>query len=137
MEEIRKASKNGDVRLFVPSKKSSLQASLLVDHATRFGKKKSDIQEIWVKSISIPSLLSREGINNVDLLQIDTEGMDFEIIKWFFQAGIEPKCMNFESFHLSRDAKKMAEAFLIEKGYWFFETGQDTFAIKESLVRLA
>ncbi|MBU6149165.1 MAG: FkbM family methyltransferase [Verrucomicrobia bacterium] len=131
------AGADGNAKLYVPASKASPRASLLAGHHLRFGLKKSDVSEVIVPSLSVLSLLKQNQVKAVDFLQLDTEGMDFKILCWFFDAGVEPWVVNFESFHLTRDERAMARKTMADKGYWFIESEQDTFAIKESLVRLA
>ena len=48
-----------------------------------------------------PALLAKHGVSRVDLLQIDTEGYDFEIIRMFDHAGVRPAVVRFEHLYLS------------------------------------
>jgi hypothetical protein len=61
--------------------------------------------------------------------------MDYQILKWFFDAGVEPDVLNFESLHLSKAERLAARQLLKARGYWWIESDQDTFALKESLVK--
>lgn len=88
-------------------------------------------------SLSVAALVKQCQAEHIDILQLDTEGMDYKIIGWFFQAGVEPAIINFESLHLDRSEREAARNLLREKGYWWIDTDQDTFAVKESLVRMA
>jgi hypothetical protein len=69
------------------------------------------------------------------LLQVDTEGMDYQILKWFFEAGVEPDVLNFESLHLRKAERLASRQLLNARGYWWIDSDQDTFALKESLVK--
>jgi len=96
--------------------------------------KNQEVRQVRVPAISVSSLLLKAKISSIDFLQVDTEGMDFKIIKWFFQKGVEPSVINFESFHLSREERRESRETLDSRGYFFIETEQDTFAMKESLL---
>ena len=130
------AELDGNVELYVPGSNASPRASLLPEHHRRFGLKKREVSEIVVSSLTVLSLLKQNKIQEVDLLQIDTEGMDFQILCWFFDAGVEPQIVNLKHFHLSFEERAMTRKTLTDRGYWFIETEHDTFAIKETLVRL-
>lgn len=125
---------DGTATLYVPSTEASPMASLKSHHFKRFGLKRGEVREVVVPSISVPSLVSRCPFGQVNILQLDTEGMDHQILKWFFSMGIEPDVLNFESLHLSRHDREESRELLSKRGYWWFETDLDTCAIKESLV---
>jgi FkbM family methyltransferase len=129
------AESDGSVTLFVPSSEASQQASLIAGHHKRFGLRNSDIRQITVPSLSVASLVKQCGFERVDILQLDTEGMDYRILRWFLQAGMKPHLVNFESLHLSREERLGSRDLLRQNGYWWVDTEQDTFAVKETLVR--
>lgn len=55
-----------------------------------------DITEEKVKCISLDDLISEYKINHIDLLQIDTEGYDYEIIKMIDFNKMAPAIISFE-----------------------------------------
>jgi FkbM family methyltransferase len=55
-----------------------------------------DIVEETVKCISLNELVDKYSIQNIDLLQIDTEGYDSEIIKMIDFKKINPSIISFE-----------------------------------------
>ena len=77
----------------------------------------------------------RHIIEHVHILQIDTEGMDYDVMNWFFDADVQPAMIDFENLHLSRRERSASRELLRTNGYWWIETSQDTFAIKEFLAR--
>ena len=127
------AAKEGKATLYVPSEEGSPQASLDASHYRRFGIEKSNVREVEVRAYSVASLLKECGLSKINVLQLDTEGMDYQILQWFFDAGQQPEIINFESLHLSKE-ERLASRKLLTAGYWWFETEQDTFAVKESLI---
>lgn len=127
---------DGEVILYVPSSEASPKASLIAQHHKRFGVKDQEIREVTVQSLSVISLIKECQAEQIDILQLDTEGMDYQIINWFFEAGIEPCIINFESLHLNKIDRQGSRRLLREKGYWWIDTNQDTFAIKESLIQI-
>jgi len=124
---------DGEATLYVPGIGASPEASLNPRFYRRFGLSRSSVREIQVTSCSVTSLLAKYAVGRVNVLQLDTEGYDFEILSWFFAAGQQPELVNFESLHLSRTDRQASREFL-RKAYCFVETEQDTFAIKESLI---
>ena len=130
------AEHDGVVKLYVPGSADSPKASLIAQHHRRFGSDTKDVREVEVPSISVGSLLKMFHGERLHLLQVDTEGMDYQILKGFFDAGVEPDVLNFESLHLSKAERLASRQLLNTRGYWWIETDQDTFALKESLVKI-
>ena len=129
------ADKDGTATLYVPSSTASPKASLIASHHRRFGVGHRDVRKTEVPTLSGPSLMKRFRSEHLHILQVDAEGMDHRIINLFFDANIEPDVINFESLHLNKADRLASRNLLSNKGYWWIETGQDTFAIKECLVR--
>ena len=129
------AEHDGVVKLYVPGSVASPKASLIAQHHRRFGSDANDVRELEVASVSVGSLVKMFHGERLDLLQVDTEGMDYQILRWFFEAGVEPDVLNFESLHLSRAERLASRQLLNASGYWWIESDQDTFALKESLVK--
>jgi len=87
-----------------------------------------------IQVISTDTLLSSNGIDNVDFLQIDTEGFDFEVIKLFLgnSLNINPTGMIYEHFHLSNEDIKNCKSFLESNGYLTRQFGGNTAALLKS-----
>ena len=79
--------------------------------------------------ISIQELLDKHRIKALDLLQIDTEGFDYEIIKMIDFKKIKPKLICFEHLHLSEATKRQCEEHLLKKGYRLEHFRSDSLAI--------
>jgi FkbM family methyltransferase len=128
------AERDGVVKLYLPGSGASPTASLIPQHHRRFGSDASEVRELEVPSVSVGSLLKMFHGERLHLLQVDTEGMDYQILKWFFDAGVEPEVLNFESLHLSKAERLASRQLLNDRGYWWIESDQDTFALKKSLI---
>jgi len=129
------AEHDGVVKLYLPGSGNSPKASLIAQHHRRFGSDAKEVRDIEVPSVSVGSLLKMLHGEHLHLLQVDTEGMDYQILKWFFDAGVEPEVLNFESLHLSKAERLASRQLLNDREYWWIESDQDTFALKESLVK--
>lgn len=105
-------------------------ASFNRDNLLTQGVPAEHIETIPVQGTSLPSLLAKHGINRVSLLQIDTEGYDFEIIRFAFDAGIFPDIINYEHCWLVPDIRFKCKQMLDMHGYQFVEVGKDTLAIR-------
>jgi len=81
-----------------------------------------------VPALSLESLLNKHHVERVDLLQIDTEGYDFNIIKMIDFNRIKPKIIHFESNYLNRSQKEECVRLLDKQGYAFLTLGIDSIA---------
>jgi|SRR5690242_4142615 len=75
------------------------------------------IRQTKVDCLSVASLLARNQVCKVDLLQIDTEGCDFVILKQFNLSVLRPKVIIFERKHLSPKDDLDAKIYMEEAGY--------------------
>lgn len=92
-----------------------------------------EIIEKYDVDVSKPeTVLNRSEImDEVHLLQVDTEGMDDEIVYAFFEGEIHPSVINIESKHLSESQQGKLERKLARKGYEVYNyTASETLALK-------
>ena len=94
---------------------------------------KRHLQEVTVPTVTVKDLLEKHGIARITLLQVDTEGYDYEILKMFFQEGVFPEIINFEYIHLSYNDYLDCRRSLVDNGYRFIDTLMDTLAIRGGL----
>lgn len=96
-----------------------------VEHHWRYIPDVKDLVEpITVPVLTLTSLMDQHHIPRIDLLQIDTEGFDFEIIKMAFASGIRPPILAFEWVNLSQADMWECRTLLIEHGYrWLISMG--------------
>ena len=104
-ENVEKAFSTGFVQ-----KKCSKYNIQLPDPSER-------IKSEEVMVISPQTLLNRYNISNIDLLQIDVEGYDFEVIKIFDIQITQPKAIIFEHIHLSEQDMELCVAHLKNCNY--------------------
>ena len=87
------------------------------------------IEKISVPSLSLKSLLAKHGVVRLDVLQVDTEGYDFEIIKTIDFEGVCPQIINYEHVHLSPADQQACWELLVQKGYKLQIGYVDTLAV--------
>jgi len=75
------------------------------------------IRQITVECLSVASLLARNNVRKIDLLQIDAEGHDYLILKQFDFSVIQPKLVIFERKHLSKEDDLAAIKLMEQSGY--------------------
>jgi FkbM family methyltransferase len=69
-----------------------------------------------------------DGVERVDLLQVDAEGYDAEIIRMFDFGRWRPSIVHFESVHLSPEDHDSVMRLLVSHGYRVATSGFDTLA---------
>jgi FkbM family methyltransferase len=88
------------------------------------------IETISVKTITLQSLIDKYRLTHIDLLQVDTEGYDYEILKMVFSTKIRPHIINYEFVHLTPSDQNQSLSLLAKNGYKFINTKKDTLAIR-------
>jgi len=91
-----------------------------------------EIEELKVPTFDLDTLLSRHRINHFDLLQIDTEGYDYEIIKLLAYYPYKPEIIQFESAFLDAAGKRECGELLHRMGYRALTIGIDTIAYRQT-----
>jgi len=119
------AISNSDNKFAIMYKpKSSKIASLDKNHTPMKGKYK----EIKVESKKLNDIVEVYNISNLDLLNIDAEGYDFEVIKSLDFYKCRPKIIHYEHRHLG-DIKNNCENYLLKNGYFLCWNRNNTVAI--------
>lgn len=75
------------------------------------------LRQIEVPTWTPSMLIDRAGIERIDLLQIDTEGYDYEVLKLFDLKTRLPAIVGYEHQHLSRADRNAAANLLTRLGY--------------------
>lgn len=105
---------------------ASSNRSAIESYAKSVGGK---VAEIKVPCITPTTLLSKHGLTQIDILQIDTEGMDFEILKAFDLKTVKPSIIHYESGQLTPQEQEKSYRYLTGKGYEVLTQEGDTIAI--------
>ncbi len=93
---------------------------------------RGEIEELKVPTYDLNTLLTKHGISQVDLLQIDAEGYDFEIIKLLENCPIKPEAIHFESAFMDPARKVECGELLHKLGYRALTIGVDTLAYRQT-----
>lgn len=102
----------------------------IVNRARQFGLD-DYVEEIIVSTLTFSSLLQKHNIKKVTLLQIDTEGYDYEILKMAFDANVFPEIINYEWTELTQRDRFECRCMLLENNYSFIDVGPDTLAVRD------
>jgi FkbM family methyltransferase len=103
----------------------------VVQRITELGLSVDDCIEVeTVKTYTFESVLNKHGVRSIDLLQIDTEGFDYEVIKMANLRKFRPTLINYEHEHLSDGDQLECWRDLRALGYRLFTRGGDTCAYR-------
>jgi len=90
--------------------------------------KKKGIKRVACKATRLDKLLEKHHVPHVDLLQIDTEGDDWNVICSLNFKRYTPRIVHYEQKHLG-DRKKDCADFLTRMGYDIIEDDSDVIAV--------
>lgn len=119
-------------------RKEVLEEKIRSGYVSRMAKKYGDLLPIdkqeWIVSETIQTidfitLISTYNLTNVDLLQIDTEGLDAEIIRLFPFHIYKPQVISFEHENFSESERKTCFLYLEQLGYSMIILERDALAI--------
>ena len=82
--------------------------------------------EIEVQTLA--AVLDRNCIKRIDVLQVDTEGYDWEVLKSLDLDTIRPKAIYIEHKHLTPDDRHSMVTRMTSTGYRVHDCGNDFFA---------
>ncbi len=92
------------------------------------------IKETVLKGMTLPNLFSKNSIDSLDLLHIDTEGYDWKVLSQLKLNEIKPSVILFEHRHLVPKEKKESIEFLISD-YCLFKFSGDFLAIRKDITQ--
>lgn len=84
-----------------------------------------------LEGMSLPDLLTKNKVEKLDILHIDTEGYDWKILSQLDLNAYNPKFILYESNHLSEQELASSYAFLHER-YELFDAGIDVLAVHKT-----
>jgi len=116
-ENLEKAFSNGKIK------------KLCSKYRIEMPSEKDWIKREEVTTISPKTLIGKYNIDEIDLLQIDTEGYDYEVIKIFELSKTRPNVVVFENAHLSAKDMKSCLDHLQENQYEVRHFGGNTLAM--------
>lgn len=84
-----------------------------------------------VKCITLKKLILKHKISQIDLLQIDAEGFDYEIIRQVMSSKIRPRIIHYEIINLTENEKAQSYILLKKNRYNVIENNWNAIAILE------
>jgi len=109
---------------------ASFDREVVLRHRDVFPRIAEFLVEERVPSISFSALMSRHGVDRIDVLVIDTEGYDLEILKQVDFPRLRPRVLLYEHKHLSAVQQNEAKALLAGNGYVTLHEEYDTLGLR-------
>ncbi len=106
----------------------SFDKNHLLKHKNRINDIEKRIVLDKIKVMTLKSLINKNKISKIDLLQIDAEGYDYQIIKNIPFEIIKPAMIIYEERHLSNLEKESSKNLLKKQGYSIVQ-GLDVLAL--------
>jgi FkbM family methyltransferase len=79
-----------------------------------------------IETVTFDSLIDRFDLRRIDVLQIDAEGMDGQLLKWFPFHRLRPGVLHYETVHLAPEEHREARRRLRDFGYFVTESDAPT-----------
>ncbi|MCC6487130.1 MAG: FkbM family methyltransferase [Candidatus Hydrogenedentes bacterium] len=109
----------------------SFSRDVILAHKVVIPNIESLMERITVPTITIMGLLQKYSVERLDLLQLDTEGYDFELLKMLDFKAVKPAIIHFEHVHLSSVDWSAACNLLASNEYRLAQVGPDTIAYRQ------
>ncbi len=104
----------------------SFERSVVLRHRSLIPDIDERLVETEIPTLTFASLCRKHDVDKVDLLQIDTEGYDYQILRGLDLSRWRPRLIVYEHHHLSGEDRASARNLLERAGYLCFEDGLDT-----------
>ena len=122
-----------------PSSHPNPEAAFLVSTspqvaARSFRLRAQDLERFFVPCATLDELVRKHSMSNIDVLQIDAEGGDFDVLKTLDLSKTSPLIVQFEHGHLTPQEISGAVDYLNSHGYRVLYGGHqiDTLALHKS-----
>ena len=97
---------------------SSFDRDVVLSHRDALRDLDTRVHEVHIEAITLPGLIARHGLRQVDVLHVDSEGYDGEVIRQIdFSAPWAPDFIIFEKKHLDTGTYRHTIAQLKHAGY--------------------
>jgi len=98
----------------------------------QLGLSENKLRKIVVPAMTLDALFAKYGIRELDLLQIDAEGYDWEVLQTLTFQSVKPTLIQLETGHMSRKQLLVMAKTLNKEGYliWYGGLQADTLAMR-------
>jgi FkbM family methyltransferase len=113
---------------------ASFSRDVLLSHKELIPDIEDRVASMEVPTLTFNDLCERHGVQQVDVVQIDTEGYDLEVLKLIDLGRYRPAIVQFEELHLDADARQEARSLLARHGYESAGNEMDCLALAPRLL---
>jgi FkbM family methyltransferase len=107
----------------------SFKREVVMRHRPVFPDFEERLTEAQVPCLTLDALLRKHNVEQIDLLQMDTEGYDYELLRHLDLTSVRPRMIIFEYRHMTRKERRSARRLLAAGDYLSFEHDGDTAAL--------
>ena len=108
----------------------SFSKDTILDHGRVIPDIEARLVETEVPCLTFDSLCTKHGLEQVDLLLLDTEGYDYEILRQINFSVHRPVLVIYEHYHLAPSDRAACRARMHEAGYETMAEGFDTWCLR-------
>jgi FkbM family methyltransferase len=119
-EEIRKFYRINKELTYLPTWCKGLgtfNLEVLLSHKWALPDIEHYIESVEVPCTTLTALMAKHQVKSLDLLQIDTEGFDYEVIKQINFDALKPTLISYEHKHITPADRTACESLLKQRGY--------------------
>lgn len=88
------------------------------------------VRALEVPCLTFDSLCRKHGVTTIDVVQVDTEGYDYEIVKLINLRRRRPTLLMFEHLHMDDSTRQACLDHVVEHGYQTLHNGMDTLCLR-------
>lgn len=110
----------------------SFRREVIASHSRYFPDIERYIDVEQVRALTWDSLCRRHGLTDVDLIQVDAEGYDYELLRRLPFERLKPLLLMYEHRHLTHEDRQACASLLQAQGYDLVEQRYDTLALRVS-----
>ena len=101
----------------------SLQPDVVFSHHEHIPELRDRIQVSLIPCQTISTLINSFELSQVDIVAVDTEGLDAVVVADVLRAGLQPQAILFEHKHLNHDVRQallpeLLDDYLLVEGPW-------------------
>jgi FkbM family methyltransferase len=111
-------------------KLGSFQRDVIVKHRPAIPDFDRRLQTASVPCMTFETLCRTHGVTYIDLVQIDTEGYDFEILKLIDLDQLRPVLLMYEHLHFDEATRSACSEYLTSHGYEEVSDAVNTIALR-------
>lgn len=109
----------------------SFRRDVVLSHGELVADIEDRLVTVELPCVTFSTLCARNGIDRLDLVQIDTEGYDAEVLRLIDLPRLRPAVVIYEHLHLDPTDREMSRALMEGHGYRQVSDGMDTICVDD------